>query len=125
MSNPTPDLSQRQQRGQRGEQIAADYLRQRGYQIVAQNWRCPLGELDIIAQQGATLVFVEVRLRTNVEAAIETVHRSKQKRLARLAERYLSDHPAAPDDWRVDVIAIGLVSGRPPVIDHREHALDW
>lgn len=105
---------QRRSTGQRGEAIAANYLRQRGYGIIATNWRCPEGELDIVALDGSTLVFVEVRTRRGGAAgqAEESVTRAKQRRLIVLAEAYLQRLEDAQQPWkgayRIDVVAIRM-----------------
>lgn len=101
--------------GKRGEDLAADYLANSGYTLVARNWRTPGGELDIIAHEGEWLVVVEVRTRRAGPAGADPVAGSpeasvtpaKQARLAALTEAYLHEHP-----WdgsvRVDVIALEL-----------------
>ena len=98
--------------GSHGEILAVDYLRGQGYAILQTNWRCRRGEIDIIAQDGATLVFVEVRTRrsANLGSPEESVTAAKQRRLAELAQIYLQWREAAGkpwlDGWRIDVIAI-------------------
>lgn len=103
--------------GRRGEDTAAAYLERRGYTLIARNWRTRGGELDIIAQEGEWLVFVEVRTRSarregddlTAGSPEESVTRAKQARLAALAGAYLFEHP-----WdgptRIDVIALELAS---------------
>ncbi len=109
-------------RGKQGEQLAADYLKQRGYVLVDTNWRRVGGEFDLIAQQGETLVFVEVRTRREgIEAAFESISPRKRRVLERLAYRYLEEHQLEID-WRIDVIAIAT---NPLKIEHIENALDW
>ncbi len=96
--------------GQRGEEIAANYLRQQGYAILARNWRCPLGEIDIVAREGETLVFVEVRARQGDRFGTpeESVTPDKQARLAELAQTYLQETDLEDTAWRIDVVAIEL-----------------
>lgn len=114
--------------GQRGEQIAAAYLRRKGYDVVAQNWHCSYGEIDIVAQMQGTLVFVEVRTRhtRSTEAAFESITPRKRERMVNSAYIYL-DHHNLPEDtgWRIDVIGIALCRPGSPIIDHVENALDW
>lgn len=104
--------------GSRGEAQAAEYLLGLGYTILQTNWRCRRGEIDIIAQDGATLVFVEVRTRSsaNLGSPEESVTIAKQRRLAELAQIYLHYRETAgksmPDAWRIDVIAIRTGSVR-------------
>ncbi len=113
--------------GQRGEQAAADYLKNQGYSMVETNWRCSHGEIDLIARRDATLVFVEVRTRqaNNTEWAFESITPAKQKRLQTLAYAYLSEHHLQHIAWRVDIIAIAWRRSEPPIIEHVENGLDW
>ena len=76
----------KQQVGRLGEEAAVAYLRERGYRIIATNYRCPLGEIDMIAKQGETLVFVEVKSRTGKSYGLpqESITRQKQEKLTRL-----------------------------------------
>src|ERR687893_48288 len=102
----------RKSTGSHGESLAVDYLRRQGYTILETNWRCRRGEIDIIAQDGATLVFVEVRTRrsSSLGSTEESVTAAKQRRLAELAQIYLQWREAAgtpwTEAWRIDVIAI-------------------
>ena len=92
----------------RGEAIAALFLRLKGYRIEARNWRCPLGEIDIVAWDRDTLVFVEVKARTGTSAGApqEAVNARKQARLIQLAEAYLARHRGPTPPCRFDVIAV-------------------
>jgi putative endonuclease len=86
---------------------------------VAANWRTRFGELDLIARQGSTLVFVEVRTRTvsGLGTAGESVGPAKQRQLRLMAEQYLQRH--APEaSARIDVVTIFLPPGGSPEIDH-------
>ena len=94
--------------GQQGEQLAETELKQRGYQILDRNWRCQEGEIDIVAEHGGWLVFVEVRTRRGVamgspEASITP---KKRARLVRVAQRYLSENVPHELDWRIDIVAV-------------------
>ena len=77
--------------GAEGEAAVADWYAQRGYQVVARNWRCPSGELDLVVRKGRTLVFCEVKTRTSAAfgAPVEAVTPAKQARLRRLAGCWL------------------------------------
>ena len=114
--------------GSRGELLAAGYLRRQGYAILRTNWRCRRGEIDIIARDGATLVFVEVRTRrsANLGSPEESVTPAKQRRLAELAQTYLQWCEAAgkawPDPWRIDVIAIR--AGAAGTAEHLNHLMN-
>lgn len=115
--------------GQRGESIAADYLKAKGWTIAALNWRCdkPKGELDIIARDGDTLVFVEVRTRhsATTETAFESITPRKRAKLIRTAQLYLHQHGLSQGAWRIDAIAVALPRVGKPLIEHVENALDW
>lgn len=96
--------------GRRGEEMAAAHLEGAGYRIVARNYRCPLGEVDLVAKEGGCLVFVEVRTRRGDlwGTPEESVTRAKQARLVRVAEYYLAAHEAGDADWRIDVVAVDV-----------------
>ena len=96
--------------GRSGERLAADYLRERGYRVVDRNVRRREGEVDLVALQGGTLVFVEVKLRRPRQAgrAVEQLSRRKQHRLRELAAAYGMEHPELPADQRIDLVAIDL-----------------
>lgn len=116
-----------QQTGAMGESLAAAYLRQQGYVILATNWHCPNGEIDIIAKQGQTLVFVEVKTRRGggLDAAFGSITPSKRQHLIDSAYTYIHERDLGEPLWRIDLIAIALQRGDRPLIDHRENALDW
>jgi putative endonuclease len=98
--------------GASGEQLAADWLARHGYRVLARNWRSPLGELDIVSEQGTELVFVEVKARHGVRmgAPEEAVTPAKQRRLIRAAESYLMAHHQEQRPFRIDVIAIDVAA---------------
>lgn len=117
----------RKQFGQKGEQLALNHLRQQGYAIVTTNWQCPHGEIDIVARQSETLVFVEVRSRHShtTEDALASISPAKRRKLAACAHAYLYAHHLEDSPWRIDVIAIAVPREGSPIIDQVEHALDW
>jgi len=92
----------------RGEDAAAAYLRDRGYRIVERNWRCRLGEIDIVARDGETLVFVEVKSRRSAAfgAPQAAVDGRKQRKLSLAALHYLQARRVAPGPARFDVVAV-------------------
>ncbi|MED3497035.1 YraN family protein [Brevibacillus agri] len=94
--------------GQKGEQLAKRYLLQKGYEIVAQNIRTRQGEIDLIAQDGETLVFVEVRTRSSFACgtAAESVTWRKRQKLRELAVAYLQAQSRHVPSIRFDVVAI-------------------
>jgi putative endonuclease len=113
--------------GQRGETLATEYLRSKGYAILVRNWKCPQGELDIVAKIGSILVFVEVKTRRaeNNEDAFASVVAAKRQRLLAAVHQYLQAHNLEENDWRVDVIAVALSQNASPLIEQVEDALDW
>jgi putative endonuclease len=91
-----------------GEAAAAAWYQARGYEIVARNWRCNDGELDVVARRGSTLVFCEVKARTSNRfgTPFEAVTAAKQRKLRGLALRYLRDTGTRTRDFRFDVAAV-------------------
>jgi putative endonuclease len=95
--------------GVSGEDLAAQWYESRGYDVLARNWRCREGELDLIVRNGREFVFCEVKTRTTdaFGAPAEAVTRDKQARIRRLAARWLEeDAPMRPRAIRFDVAAI-------------------
>ena len=113
--------------GSFGEAAATAHLARQGYSIVVRGWRCSQGELDIVAQQGTTLVFVEVRTkRGNAQSSPEeSITLTKQARLISLALTYLDAHTIdANSSWRIDVISVVIDrAGRIARLTHIEHAV--
>lgn len=81
-------------RGQAGEAVAALYLRLKGYRILARRYKTPVGEVDLIAARGKTLVFAEVKARAGYAAAADAFTARKRRRVWRAAEHFLGAHPA-------------------------------
>ena len=106
-------MTQRAKTGALGEQLACDHLASRGYEIVARNWRCPRGEIDIVARDGACWAFVEVKTRRGRGAGLpeDAITRQKLERLVELAQTYQTEHALDGIDWRVDVVAVELDAG--------------
>lgn len=98
--------------GQRGEQLASEYLLGAGFRVLDRNYRCREGEIDIVAAERRVLVVCEVKTRSGVQYGlpIEAVTRQKVRRLRRLAVRWVVAHPVTFDELRVDVIGV-LKSG--------------
>jgi len=119
-------MDRRKRVGRQGEQAAADYLVDNGYQIIERNWRCMVGELDLVVQKEETLVFVEVRTRRGVRfgSAEESITPIKQARLIELAHSYLNEKSPPHRSWRIDVIAVRL-DLRQPHFNHIENAVGW
>lgn len=100
----------RRDTGIRGEKLAKDFLKKRGYRILETNYRCPEGEIDIIAKDKDDLVFIEVRTKTSLEfgSPEESITLTKKERLRTTAARYRQAHNDLPLSWRIDVVAVEL-----------------
>ena len=109
--------------GRVGEDIAERHLAKLGLSIVARNYRCTYGEIDLVALDGDELVFVEVRTRASRDfgSPEESITPAKQARMVRCALSYLSAKP--PSSWRIDVVAIEFERGKVTRIDHYKNAL--
>ena len=104
-----PRVDRRRVVGANGEDAVAAWYQARGYEIVARNWRCREGELDLVVRDGRTYVFCEVKTRTSTSFGfpVEAVGRDKQARLRRLAARWLEDDaPVRPLEIRFDVASV-------------------
>ncbi len=105
--------------GDRGENIAARFLRNLGYKIIVRNFRCQVGEIDIIARDGKTLVFVEVKTRAYDDPTPEEqVNHEKQNQITKAAKFYLSRYGIPQPPARFDVIAIVWPKNANPQIRH-------
>ncbi|MCU1590498.1 MAG: hypothetical protein JWP11_1754 [Frankiales bacterium] len=107
--------------GQYGEELAAQHLTAAGLQVLARNWRCREGELDIVARDGDVLVFVEVKARsgTGFGEPAEAVGRVKARRIHVLACRWLAEHrPDGAQELRFDVVSVVRRRGFAPELVH-------
>ncbi len=104
------DRDTRTRTGRLGEDAAVFAYRSLGYRVVARNWRCRLGELDLIVSRAGTLVFCEVKTRRGAGfgGGFEAVDARKQQKLRALAEAYLMQTSAAPRTARFDVASVWL-----------------
>ncbi len=111
--------------GRRAEGLAAEYLRLKGYRILERNWRTRFGEIDLVAQKGDTLVFVEVKARRGREKGLpeEAITEAKKAKLLTLARAYLSSYQGRTEKVRFDVVAFDL-SGRKPSIRHLKGVIE-
>ena len=120
-------VTRRRQRAQRhgrlAEWLCLWHLRLRGWRIVARRWRCPSGEIDILARRGSVLAVVEVKSRAEIDAAAAALPPRQRRRIARAAEAFLLSRPdLAGLDLRFDLM---LVAGlRPPRHWHGAWRLD-
>jgi putative endonuclease len=106
-----------------GEGIAADWLTERGYQVIARNVRTPYGEIDIVAQQGDVTFFVEVKALTSSvkifpEANITPI---KQQHMLNAAQHYADEHEV--DHWQVDAISVEGKPGTKPIVTYFENVV--
>jgi putative endonuclease len=101
---------ERSSRGRRGEDATAGTYERRGYRVVARNWRCPLGELDLVVQRNDVLVFCEVKSRTGAAfgGGYEAVTWSKRRKLRQLAEIFLQSYRPLDVRTRFDVASVWL-----------------
>jgi putative endonuclease len=109
-----------------GEKLACEFLGKNGYDIVETNYRCPEGEIDIIARQQETLVFIEVRTKTSRKFGVpeESITPIKAARLRTLAAQYGQSHQGLPEARRIDVVAIQMNrDGRASRIEIIENAV--
>jgi putative endonuclease len=99
--------------GAKGEEIAVRYLKSRGYRIVERNYRNRLGEIDIIAEHGDDLVFIEVKTRSDIlfGSPFESVTKQKQKQLSKVALQYISKKNCHNRPSRFDVVGIKFYEG--------------
>jgi putative endonuclease len=111
--------------GERGENVAAKYLRNQGYKILERNYRCQVGEVDIIARDKKTLVFVEVKTRAYDDPTPEEqVNEFKQNQCTKAAKFYLGRFGVPQPPARFDVVAVVWPTGQPPIIRHEKDAFE-
>ena len=112
-----------QSKGKFGEEAASLYLQNKGYKIVARNYRSPQGEIDIICTFDNDLIFVEVKTRTSTRFGFpeEAVTRKKINTIRKASQYYISEHTTYYNEIRFDVISV-LIESDCPVINHIEAA---
>ena len=109
-----------------GEKLARDFLKKRGYRILETNYRCPEGEIDIVAKHKDSLVFIEVRTKTSQEfgSPEESITPVKKERMRATAAHYQQSHDNLPPSWRIDVVAVELdQKGKPLRMELIENAV--
>ncbi|MCQ1953054.1 YraN family protein [Arthrobacter jinronghuae] len=106
--------------GSRGEELAARYLTEAGLRIIDRNWRCPEGEIDLVAVDGATLVVVEVKTRSSVDFGhpFEAIGQDKVARLYLLAGAWARANSRYFTHRRIDAVSILDDGTNPPVVEH-------
>lgn len=110
--------------GRTGEAAALAWYRRAGYRLVASNWRCPLGELDLVIRRGGTLVFCEVKARSGsaLGGPFEAVTATKRRKLRQLAEAFLRADGSRCDEVRFDVASVTVPRGGRPFVHVFEDA---
>ena len=100
--------------GRLGEDLALKKIKKMGYRCLVRNYRCTLGEVDLVARDGDTLVFIEIKTRRgkSLEYAKEAVSMKKRRQLSKVALFYMRDHDCADVKSRFDVVAISLEGNR-------------
>ncbi len=112
--------------GRLGETLARAFLKNKGYIILEKNWRTPYGEIDVIASQDESIVFVEVKTRSNRSLGPPEISITPRKaeHMRNAAEYYIQQHPELHADWRIDLVTIQLQPNQSPaVIDHFENVV--
>jgi putative endonuclease len=118
--------SDRRELGNRSERLAARYLRRQGLRILEMNHRCRLGEIDIVAKEGETVVFVEVKSKGGGERGRpeEMITAAKRRKLTDLAASYLSGHGWHRRRARFDVVTVIWGPGREKTLKYYRNAFD-
>jgi putative endonuclease len=106
--------------GSYGERVAAQRLVEQGMVLVDRNWRCELGEVDLVLRDGEVLVFCEVKTRSSASYGhpLEAVTPAKGARLRRLAARWLEDHDVHAHDVRIDLVGVLLAARGAAEVEH-------
>lgn len=122
----TGQRDSRKRLGDAGERLAAEHLQRAGYRVRALNYRCRVGEIDIVAEEAGDIVFVEVKTRRGEAYGLpeEAVTPAKQRKLIAAAQTYLEAHACADASWRVDVVAVALTpTGKVQEVRIYRHAI--
>jgi len=103
--------------GKLGEELALKKIKRLGYKKIIRNYRCPLGEMDLIARDGDTLVFIEIKTRKDGPTgyAKEAVDARKRRQLSKVALAYMKSNDCCETRARFDVIAVSLKGGKPQI----------
>lgn len=115
-------MARKDELGRRGEQVAVRHLERAGWVILDRNWRCPGGEIDIVAARGSTLAIVEVKTRTTHRfgTPLEAVTPTKLARLRMLAGQWREAHKTPGLTVRIDVVSVTVPVDAPAIIEHFE-----
>jgi len=112
--------------GARGEALAVQFLSGCGYEVITQNYKVKVGEIDIIAREAGDLVFIEVKTRSNTNFGLpaEAVGLKKQAKIIRVAQYYLTVNDISECAMRFDVVSVLLAANGQPVIEVIKHAFE-
>lgn len=106
--------------GRHGEDLAAQFIVEAGYTVIDRNWRCPRGEIDLVARDGNDTVFIEVKTRSSTAFGhpFEAITAQKVARLKRLAKAWCEAHPYRRGVVRIDAVSVIASAGSTPIIEH-------
>lgn len=109
--------------GHWGEKYASEYLEKKGYQLVAKNYHCANGEIDLIMRVDVSLVAVEVKTRRSNTFGYgeDSINNKKLKAIYTTMTKFISENPQLPEDWQLDVIVVEPVKDLSPIIHHFEN----
>ena len=112
--------------GRRGEELAGKFLKKAGYKILESNYRGRLGEIDLVAEDGDCLVFVEVKTRGSLACGhpLESIDSRKQRQLIKAAREYLAEHGAEERVCRFDAVSVLFGDEQQPMIELIKDAFD-
>ena len=110
--------------GNRGEAVAAEYLRRKGWEILDRNFRMGRKEIDLVARRGEVVAFVEVKSRagTGYGHPLEAITWRKRREIGQVAASWVHRHGSPGITYRFDAVAVMLRAGAPPVVEHVEDA---
>jgi putative endonuclease len=111
---------------ERGENLAVDFLRTRGFRIVERNWSCREGEIDIVCERDGVLHFVEVKTRTSAQfgSPAEAITKTKLRRFATAIQRFLAQRTDLMVPFQADAFSIFLLKNDRPIIEYIEHVFE-
>jgi len=117
-------VDHRRSLGLEGENTALEYLLCKGYELLARNYRCRLGEMDLVMRDQGRVIFVEVRTKSTLSygTGLESITYRKRTKLRRVAEQFLARYSLQGADLRFDVVSILHPRGGQPTVDHVEGA---
>ena len=120
MAGSTPTTGHHQRLGRYGEALAARHLAAQGMVLLDRNWRCPVGEIDLVLRDGEVLVVCEVKTRTShaYGSPHEAVTPEKVRRMGRLAAAWVEAHAVAPTEVRLDLVAVVRPRRGHSVVEH-------